>query len=248
MRISVVTAVLNRAATLGECLSSVESQTHRDVEHVLVDGGSTDGSLDLIREAAARCPSLRWSSGPDGGIYDALNKGIAASSGEVVGILGSDDVYADREVLSDVAACFERSGCDACYGDLLYVDAQDPARVRRRWVAARGRFRFGWMPPHTTFFVRRSTYERLGVFDTSFRIAADYELMLRFVHRHRIRVDYVARVLVRMRTGGASNRRMNLLRKTFEDVRAWRHNGLRAGSLSVVLKNLRKVPQMILPS
>jgi glycosyltransferase involved in cell wall biosynthesis len=245
VRISVVTAVLDRASTLGECLASVAGQRHADLEHVLVDGVSTDGSLELIQAAAARDARVRFTSERDRGLYDAVNKGVQRAQGDVVAILGADDVYADDGVLTDVAACFERTGCDACYGDLLYVDQRDPSIVRRRWIAGRGAFRLGWMPPHPTFFVRRSAYERLGVYDTSFRIAADYELMLRFVERHGLRLEYVPRVLVRMRTGGTSNRARNLLRKSLEDVRAWRVNGLRGGAVVVALKNLRKAPQLL---
>lgn len=245
MRLSVVTAVLNRVGTIDECLGSVAAQAHPDVEHVLVDGVSTDGTLERIQAAAARSSTVRWQSEPDRGLYDAVNKGVRLATGDVIGVLGADDTYLDERVLADVAACFETTGCDASYGDLIYVAERTPGLVRRRWVARRGSFRLGWMPPHPTFFVRRAVYERLGLYDTSFRIAADYELMLRYVLRHRIRVEYVGRVLVRMRLGGTSNRPLNLVRKTAEDVRAWRVNDLRGGALSVLLKNVRKLPQLL---
>lgn len=245
MRISVVTAVLNRVDTLPECLASVAAQSHPDVEHVLVDGGSTDGTVGLLEAAAARSDRVRFTSEPDRGLYDAINKGLRRCTGEVIGILGADDVYADGEVLADVARCFERTGCEGTYGDLVYVAADDPSRVRRYWRAGHGSFRRGWMPPHPTFFVRRSAYEALGGYDTSFRIAADYELMLRFALKGGVTLEYVPRVLVRMRLGGTSNRPGNLLRKSAEDVRAWRKNGLGGGLVSVLLKNARKLPQVL---
>ena len=245
MKVTVVTAVLNRARTLAECLASVAAQTHRDVEHVLIDGGSTDGSVELIR---AKTVPGHWVSEPDAGLYAAINKGIAAATGDVIGILGADDVYASSDVLERVAAVLSRTGADACHGDLEYVSDADPGRLVRRWIAGpyvRGSMRFGWMPPHPTFFVRREQYQRLGTYDTRLRIAADYELLLRFIQRHRISLEYLPSVLVRMRTGGASNSPRNLARKTLEDWRAWRMNGLSGGTLAVVGKNLRKAPQLL---
>lgn len=245
VRISVITAVLNRARTLEACLKSVEEQTHADVEHVVMDGGSTDGSLEILRRK--RTPGVCRSQ-PDGGAYEALNAGIAAATGDVIGVLGSDDVYAHPGVLSRVAAELESTRRDACYGDLVYVSDADPGRVVRTWRAGAyrpGSMRWGWMPPHPTLFVRRELLERLGGFERRLRIAADYELMLRLVHRHGIQPAYVPEVLVIMRTGGLSNAPGNLLRKTREDVEAWRMNGLRGARLAIAAKNLRKLPQVI---
>ena len=246
MRVSVVTAVLNRASTLAECLASVRQQTHPSVEHVVVDGGSTDGSLELLRAHSAELGP--WVSEPDRGLYDAVNKGIALASGDLVGVLGADDVYAHPRVLERVAAAVEATGADSCYGDLLYVRQDDPGRVVRTWVAGgyrRGAFRRGWMPPHPTFFLRRARYLEHGAYDTTFRIAADYELMLRLLEREGLTTTYVPEVLVRMRLGGASNRPADLARKSWEDWRAWRVNGLAGGVAAVALKNLTKLPQFL---
>lgn len=242
--VSVVTAVLNRADTLPACLRSLGEQTHPDVEHVVIDGGSTDGSLELIRGKPRPGP---WVSERDGGLYEAVNKGIARASGDVVGVLGADDVYAAPDALARVAACFADPAVEAIYGDLEYVRGEPP-RVVRAWFSGSyqpGAFRRGWMPPHPTFFARRDLYARYGLHDTRLRIAADYELMLRFVERHGVRPVYLPGVLVRMQLGGTSNAPRNLLRKSREDVLAWRMNGLRGGRRAVLLKNLRKLPQLL---
>ncbi|RMG18637.1 MAG: glycosyltransferase [Planctomycetota bacterium] len=245
MKVSVITAVYNRADTLEDCLRSVAEQTHPDVEHVVVDGGSTDGTLELLRRGSPRLGP--WISEPDRGIYDALNKGLALARGEVVGVLGSDDVYADPDVLAAVAAAFAESGADSVHGDLLYVRRDDPRKVVRRWISSPhrpGAFARGWMPPHPTFFVRRAVYEALGPYRTDFAIAADYELMLRYLERHGISNHYLPRTLVRMRTGGASNQSpRHLLRKTYEDCLAWRRNGLPLRPSTILRKNLSKLPQ-----
>lgn len=245
LRISVVTAVLNRASTLQECLDSVRSQTHPDVEHVVVDGGSTDGTVQLLENTDPR--RVRWTSGKDGGLYEAVNKGIDLATGDVVGILGGDDVYAGPDTLARIAAAFDQPELASCYGDLVYV-GDDGQRVVRSWVSSPfrpGRFLRGWMPPHPTFFVRRDVYARLGTYDTRFRIAADYELMLRYLERAAVSTRYLPEVIVRMRVGGTSNRWDNLLRKSAEDWVALLKNGYYARApLTVMLKNVRKLPQL----
>ncbi|KAA0249621.1 MAG: glycosyltransferase [Acidobacteria bacterium] len=245
VRISILTAVRDGARTVGDCLASVRGQTV-PIEHVVVDGASTDGTLDLLRTADG---VARLVSEPDGGIYDAMNKGIGLATGEVVGTLNADDVYAAPDVLAEVAGVFEDPSAEACYGDLEYVDRDDVSRVRRRWVAGpfrRESFLRGWMPPHPTFFVRRRVYESLGRFRTDLGSAADYELMLRFLYRHGIKAVYIPRVLVRMRTGGASNRSLLArVRANRMDREAWRVNDLKPGLATLLLKPLRKLPQFL---
>lgn len=210
----------------------------------MIDGASTDGSLQVIEKYRDRIGVLV--SEPDRGIYDALNKGVARATGDVVGFLHADDLFADQNVLAKVAAAFEDPAVEAVYGDLTYVSKADTNNVIRYWKSGeftRSALIQGWMPPHPTFYVRRSIYEQHGHFDTSFRIAADYDCMLRFLGKAGIRVRYIPEVLVNMRVGGASNRSLkNIIRKSKEDLRALRNNGL--GGLSTLLfKNLRKVPQ-----
>jgi glycosyltransferase involved in cell wall biosynthesis len=243
--ISVVTAVLNRAATLAEALASVQAQQGVRVQHVVIDGASTDGSLELLRAQGDRIPVLV--SEADAGIYHALNKGLARATGDIIGFLHSDDVFAHDRVLARVAAAFADPAIEAAYGDLDYV-TQDATRVLRRWRSgsyAPARLARGWMPPHPAFFARRSVYERLGTFDTSFRIAADYDWLLRVLASGGVQPAYIPEVLVKMRWGGASNRSLGrLLRKSREDLLALRRHQV-GGVGALVLKNLSKLPQFL---
>lgn len=246
MKVSVITACLNCRDTIADALDSALSQTHDDLELIVIDGGSTDGTLDVLRGYANRLGALV--SEPDAGIYDALNKGIRCATGEAVGFLHADDLFADREVLSLVAHAFSERSVQAVYGDLVYVRRGDPDRVVRYWKAGAfspSKLRRGWMPPHPTFYVRRSVYERLGAFDTSYRIAADYDCMLRFLFKGEVVPAYIPRVLVQMRSGGASNRSLsNIVQKSREDFRALKNNAV-GGLGPLALKNLRKVSQFI---
>ena len=201
MKISVITAVYNRVGTVREAIESVQAQRFDGLEHVLIDGASTDGSLEVMRELADARTVLV--SEPDEGIYDALSKGFDRATGDAVGLMHSDDLFADDEVLASVAAAFEDPTVDAVYGDLEYVANENPNRVVRYWNAGEfspSRLRRGWMPPHPTLYLRTSVVEALGGFDTSYRIAADYEMILRYFGTHGIRSTYIPRVLVRMRT------------------------------------------------
>lgn len=246
MKISVITATYEAAFTIETCLASVQAQTHGEREHIVIDGASRDGTLDLLLRHRDLLDCLV--SEPDAGIYDALNKGLARASGEVVGFLHADDVYADAGVLARIAQAFADPAVEAVYGDLVYVRREDPERVVRHWRAGEftpERLAWGWMPPHPTLYVRRPLYQRLGGFDASYRIAADYEHMLRVLRGLRGRVVYLPETLVRMRTGGASNRSLgNVLRKSFEDYRALRANGV-GGAGALAWKNLSKLPQFL---
>jgi len=246
LKISIVTAVFNAKKTVLAALESAFAQKHPDVELVVVDGVSTDGTMELL--AARRDQLGVFISEPDKGIYHALNKGIVRASGEVIGFLHADDLFTDELVLQRIAAVFADPGVDVCYGDLVYVRRDNPDRVIRYWRAGEyrsERLRRGWMPPHPTCYVRRSLYEEHGLFDTSYRIAADYDCMLRLLSRLRGRVVYIPEVLVRMRVGGVSNRSLaNILRKSAEDYRAIRANGV-GGLGTLVWKNLSKLPQFI---
>ncbi len=243
-RISVVTAVYNNRETVATALDSALGQAGAALELIVIDGGSTDGTLDVLKSYGNRLDVLV--SEPDHGIYEALNKGIQIASGDVIGFLHSDDLFADTKVLSRVAAAFADTRVGAVYGDLLYVRKDNPDSIVRHWRAgefSRRRLGWGWMPPHPTLYVRRSIYARTGMFDTSYRIAADYDYILRLLGGERREVRYIPHVLVKMRTGGASNRTLrNILRKSREDWRALRQN--RVGGLGALMwKNLSKLPQ-----
>lgn len=243
MRVSVITAVYNRAKTIADALDSVRNQSYPHIEHVVVDGGSTDGTVQIVQSRRASISTFL--GGPDKGIYDALNKGINASSGDVFGFLHSDDVFADNDVIADIARRFDAPEVDAVYGDLEYVSS-DLGRVIRRWRSGAfeaAKLARGWMPPHPTLYLRRRIAEQIGGFDTSFQIAADYEFMLRAMTRAKLRFAYIPRVLVRMRVGGASNKSLaHLFRKSREDLRAMRAHGV-GGIATLLSKNFSKLSQ-----
>jgi glycosyltransferase len=215
-------------------------------EHLLVDGGSTDATLAIAKryndQLAAIIP------GPDKGLYDAMNKGIRHASGEIIGILNSDDFYPKTSVLTDVLAVFANPQVQACYGDLCYVAANNTSQIVRYWRAGRlkssTQFLSGWMLPHPTFFVRKSVYDRYGMFNQDLGSAADYELMLRFLLRYKITVHYIPKTLVHMRTGGVSNRSLaSRFHANLMDRRAWKVNGLSPHPWTLFLKPLRKLGQ-----
>jgi glycosyltransferase len=237
---------MNRSDTIEHAIESVQSQSHRDLEHVIQDGGSQDGTVEIIQRLLDSRTQLI--SKPDAGIYDAINRGIARSTGEVVGLLHSDDFFPHNEVVSRIAAAFEDPTVDAVYGDLDYVSASDPDRVIRRWragVASSVKLRCGWMPPHPTMYLRASVFRNHGVYDTSFEIAADYDVILRFFGRGKVRSAYLPEVLVKMRFGGASNASLgHILKKSKEDLRALRRNGV-GGYGTLVLKNISKIGQFV---
>ena len=228
MKISVITITYNSEKTLRDTIESVLGQTYPDIEYIVVDGKSKDSTCDIVRSYGDRIS--RFVSEKDNGLYDALNKGIGLATGDVVGFLHSDDIFASTETIKLVAEAFIRFKVDSVYGDLVYVDQYDTSKIIRFWRSgkfSRMRIMTGWMPPHPTFYAKRSVYEQYGGFNTTFRIAADYESMLRFLGRFNISTFYIPLILIRMRVGGESNKSFrNILRKSREDIRAMRINGL----------------------
>lgn len=218
------------------------------VEHVIQDGGSTDGTLDLIGNLMNK--SIVLKSQKDSGIYDAIDRGIARSTGGIIGLMHSDDFYASPFVLEKVAAAFLDPLVDGVYGDLQYVSSTNPQRSVRYWRSGhctRRNIAFGWMPPHPTLFLRREIFDRWGSYDAELRIAADYDAMLRWIVKGRIRLSYIPQVLVKMRVGGESNRSLKqIVRKSREDYVAIKRNGV-GGMVTLVAKNLRKIPQFVRP-
>ena len=244
MKISVITAVYNCQQTISQAIESVLSQTYDNFESVVIDGGSTDGTLEKLEKFRSRLDVLI--SEPDRGIYDALNKGIKYSTGDVVGFLHADDIFVDADVLIQIAACFIDPAVQAVYGDLVYVKHNDLNKIVRYWQARNFNaveLSQGWMPPHPTFYVRRSVYEKLGGFDSSLRIAADYDIVLRFLAVNKIKAAYIPRAIVKMRVGGLSNRSiMNILIKSHEDYIVLRRHKV-GGLKSLLWKNVRKLRQ-----
>ncbi len=243
MKISIITPVFNNIE-VGRALDSILSQRYNgELELVVVDGGSKDGTLDVLNRYSDSISTLFSES--DDGIYDAMNKGIRRTTGDVIGILNSDDRYASPYVIRDVAEAFVKTGTEACYGNLVYVnDCDSVIRYWRAGYPSVAKWYWGWMPPHPTFFVRRHVYERYGMFNLEFSIAADYELMLRLLLKYRVSVKYIDRVLVRMALGGVSNKSVsNIVRANIEVARAWRTNNLRGGLFAPFLKPISKILQ-----
>ncbi len=228
LKFSVITVTWNSAATLVDTLHSVNAQTHANVEHIVIDGASSDTTLALVAEHGKRVFTLV--SEPDRGIYDAMNKGIARATGDVVGLINSDDFYASPDALSKVAAAFADPNVDAVYADLCYVAQDDVQRIVRYWRSgpfAPGSFSRGWAPPHPTLFVRREFFSRLGTFDLSYSIAADVEFMMRILEVHHLRVCHIPQVLIHMRMGGTTNRNLkNIVQQNKEIWRALKKHGL----------------------
>ena len=246
MKISIITSVFNNKNEIAETIESVISQTHSNIEYIIIDGGSTDGTLEIINAYKNRIGLVI--SEPDKGIYDGLNKGLALATGEVIGFLHSDDLYEDNYVIEKVAMAFQDNKVDSVYGDLVYVSKNDVSKVIRYWKSGfftPKKLRCGWMPPHPTLFIKRRIYEQYGVFNTNFKIAADYDVILRFLGKYTISTHYIDNVLIKMRVGGASNKSLkNIFLKSKEDLVAMQNNGV-GNIYSLLIKNFSKIQQFI---
>lgn len=246
MKISIITISYNSAQTIEDTILSVTGQQNVSLEYIVVDGGSKDETLQIIEKYKDHIS--KFISEPDNGIYDAMNKALKMATGDVVGILNSDDVYTDEKVLSDVISRFEKTPAHALYADLVYVERNNLNKIKRKWISGYykpGAFKKGWMPPHPTFFVKNEVYKKYGIFNTALHSAADYELMLRFIHKHQISVIYLPRIIIKMRQGGKSNASLkNRVNANKEDRLAWKINGLKPGILTLWLKPVRKIPQL----
>ncbi len=238
MKISIITVCFNSARTIADTLASVAAQTHPDIEHIVVDGASADGTMEIIERYGKHV--ARLISEPDRGIYDAMNKGVRVATGDVIGFLNADDVYAHQNVLATVAEIMEREHLDALFGDVEFFRPENPARTFRRYSSARfrpERIAWGWMPAHPALFLRRSLYERFGTFRTDYRIAGDFELVARMFHGGTLTYRHLPEVLVRMRTGGVSTggwRNTILLNR--EVLRACRENGIETSLPKILSK------------
>ncbi len=242
--ITIVTVAYNGSSTIYDCVNSVKNQTI-PLEHIIIDGASTDNSVEIVRETS---PHARIISEPDNGIYDAMNKGIRLATGDVIGILNSDDFYVDNRVLSKIVEIFDTNQVDAVFADLVFVNPDNLNRVVRYYSGSNfslAKFAYGWMPPHPTFFVKRSCYEKFGFFKTDYQIAADFELLARFLVKHRVSYHYHPEVIIKMRTGGVSTRNLksNIILNR-EILKACAENGIETNIFKVYSKYFSKCKQL----
>lgn len=247
MKISLITVTYNSARYLQNTIKSVCQQDYPNIEYIVVDGGSTDETLSIIQQNAD-CIT-KWISEKDNGMYDAINKGMQMATGDVIGILNSDDMLASRKVISKIAACFEEQGVDSLFGDLLYVDAEETDKVYRFWKGLpyrRSLFNAGWMPAHPTFYVRKEIVDQLGGYKPQYFSAADFELMTRYLYKHRVSSCYLPELIVKMRRGGMSNGSIKKrLYANRRDYLALRNNDVPFALLVSIIKPLRKLPQYL---
>lgn len=247
MKFSLITVSFNNVAHIKDTIESVLSQEHPDIEYIIVDGASTDGTVESVRSFSDRIDT--FISEKDKGVYDAMNKGIAAATGDVIGFVNADDMLASPDVISTLNKAFEEGGEDAIYGDAYMVDPDNIQKVKRFWKGGkydREQFRKGWMPPHLGTYIKRQCYLEFGLFREDLSVSADYELMLRFMYKHKISVRYLPKVIVRFRLGGVSNRSLShILKANLEVYKSWRLNGLKVSPLIILRKPLRKLRQLV---
>ncbi|MFT6919593.1 MAG: glycosyltransferase [Cognaticolwellia sp.] len=244
MKVSIITATYNSAATIKDTLKSLNNQSYSNIEYIIIDGASRDNTLEVIKQECSRVTTII--SEPDKGIYDALNKGIKAATGDIIGFLHSDDLFAYPDAVKDIVATFTMYSTDAVYADLQYVNKDNTDVIVRLWQSGtynRKKLIKGWMPPHPTFYMKRTCYEQFGVFDLSYKIAADYDSILRYLWKNKVSISYLPKVTIKMRVGGASNRDLkNIILKTKEDIRALKNSRI-SWVQAVVIKNVSKIPQ-----
>ena len=247
MKVSIITATYNSAKTIVDTILSVNKQNYDDIEHIIIDGGSKDNTLELINSTPNIVTNIVSES--DKGIYDAMNKGITLATGDIIGILNSDDFYISTDVITSVVNEMKQKDLDAVYGDLEYVDEEDTDKVVRYWKSKyykAGLFKKGWHPAHPTFFVKKEVYDKYGNFNLKYKIGADYEIMLRFIEKNKIKVGYIPKTLVRMRVGGASNQSIkNIIKANKECYKAWKDNGLSVSPFIFLRKPFSKLLQYI---
>ena len=250
MKVSVITVTWNSGATLRDTLESVLRQTYLDIEHIIVDGGSTDNTMELVREYEPRYHGrLRYVSEPDKGIYDAMNKGIRMATGDIIGILNSDDFYTSSDIVEILAGELKENHVDAVYGDIHYVDGKDLDKSIRYYSSAgfrRWKLLLGFMPAHPSFYCRKETYERFGLFRTSYKVAADFENLLRLIYVGKISIKYIPKDCVTMRIGGASTSGWASHKRIMADhVRAYRENHVHSNALLDSLRYVYKVAEIV---
>ncbi|HEG43569.1 MAG TPA: glycosyltransferase [Phycisphaerales bacterium] len=246
---TIITVTRNSAETISGAIESVQKQTFPEIEHIIIDGKSSDETHKKVSHARTQLNSRisRFLSEPDEGIYDAMNKGIALATGDIIGILNADDFYASDSVVSNVVESMESQQLDAVYADLVYVEPEDTSKAVRFWKSGdyiAGAFGKGWVPPHPTFFCRREVYEKYGYFRDDMKIAADFELMLRFIEKHQIKVGYLPQTIVKMRTGGKAYGWKGRIAGNIEILKAFKLNNLKPSPFYFINKPIVKIVQI----
>ena len=245
LKVTIITSIFNNKAFIEEAINSVNEQTYNNIEHIIIDGNSTDGSKDIIKKNMNK--KIRFLCENDSGIYDALNKGINMSSGDIIGVLHSDDVFKDSNVIMKVVNEFKKYDFDLLYGDLNYISKSKNKRILRKWKANNysiKKIKFGWMPPHTSTFIKKKLFNKVGLYDEQYQISADYDLLTRILTKYKISVGYLQKVLVLMRVGGKSNRSIrNIYQKMVEDYNIIKENKI-GGFYTLIFKNLTKIRQL----
>lgn len=246
MKVSIITSCYNREATIRGAIESVLRQDYPDIEYIVVDGASKDGTLGIVDEYRDRITKII--SEPDHGMYEAINKGIRMATGDIIGLVHSDDMLYDEHVMSDVVKRFEKSNADFVYGDGVFVNATDIRKPVRNWIGGpyyRWKVRCGWLPLHPTCYIRRDVMMREGLYDESFKIAADTDLLVRYLYKAHLKVEYLHRRIIRMRMGGLSTDSKKRRQMWDEDIRLYTAHGFHPVILTKVMKMAWKVPQFV---
>ena len=247
MKISVITATFNSEATLKETIQSVLEQDYKNIEYIIADGNSTDATLEIVKQYQTKNSNIHLHSEADVGIYDALNKGIDLATGEVIGFVHSDDLLSEPNILSKIMNCFESNRIDGVYGDLIYVDKNNSSKSIRSWESCDFDLKLlnkGWMPAHPTLFLKKEVYDKYGNFNLNYKIASDYDFMLRVLKDTTLQFKYLNTVITKMRMGGASNRNLkNVLLKSSEDYKILKDNNFSFPVITLFLKNISKIGQ-----
>jgi len=246
VKVSIITVVWNNKNTIKDAIDSVLNQTYKDIEYIIIDGASTDGTVEIVQSYGGKVS--KFVSEPDKGLYNAMNKGVALSTGDVVGILNSDDFYIDEFVIEKVVKEFEEKNVDSVYADLVYVEPKNLNKTVRYYDSSKfnpSKFSYGWMPAHPTFFVKKDTYEKHGVFRTDLKIAADFDILIRFLLTHKISYSYMQEVLVKMRVGGVSTSFNSIWINNIETLRVCRDNGIKTNIFKILSKYPAKISGLL---
>lgn len=246
MKVTIITATLNNSETIAETINSISSQDFFDIEHIIIDGSSSDGTLEIIKDYQSKNKSIKLFSESDNGVYNALNKGLSLATGDIIGFLHSDDVFGSKTIISEINSIFENNDVDGVYGDLQYVKNTNTSKVIRNWKSKKyypEMIKKAWMPAHPTLFLKKNVYEKHGNFNPTYKISADYEFILRIFKDQFLKFEYLPKVVTKMRLGGISNRSLkNILIKVLEDYRAMRKH--KVGNIfTLVRKTLSKLDQ-----